>query len=92
MPTHPHRPDWLVNLWLDVPPAQPRKRIPPPLRKLSYPQISMTTSYRIHLILKVEERPTKDERASMARFAIAANKLLAAPKSQAETTTHPKPN
>lgn len=52
----------------------------------------MTTSYRIHLILKVEERPTKDERASMARFAIAANKLLAAPKSQAETTTHPKPN
>lgn len=52
----------------------------------------MTTSYRIHLILKGEERPTKEERASMARFAIAANKLLAAPKSPAHTTTHPKPN
>jgi hypothetical protein len=51
----------------------------------------MTTSYRIHLILKGEERPTKDERAAMSRFAIAANKLLAAPKAQADTTTHPKP-
>jgi hypothetical protein len=61
------------------------------MRKLPHPQISMTTSYRIHLILKGEERPTKEERASMARFAIAANKLLAAPKPQADTTTHPKP-
>jgi hypothetical protein len=51
----------------------------------------MTTSYRIHLILKGEERPTKDERASMARFAIAANKMLAAPKSTPDTTIHPKP-
>jgi hypothetical protein len=52
----------------------------------------MTTSYRIHLILTGRERPTKHERASVARFAIAANKLLAAPKSAPETTTHPKPN
>jgi len=52
----------------------------------------MTTAYRIHLILKGEERPTKDERASMARFAIAANKMLAAPKPTPDTTTHPKPN
>ena len=51
----------------------------------------MTTSYQIHLILKGEEKPTKDERAAMSRFAIAANKLLAAPKAQADTTTHPKP-
>jgi hypothetical protein len=51
----------------------------------------MTTSYRIHLILKGEERPTKDERASMARFAIAANKLLACDPSAPKTTTHPKP-
>lgn len=52
----------------------------------------MRTSYQIHLILKGEERPTKEERASVARFAIAANKMLAAPKSPAHTTTHPKPN
>jgi hypothetical protein len=52
----------------------------------------MRTSYQIHLILKGEERPTKEERASMARFAIAANKLLAAPKTLAHTTAHPKPN
>lgn len=52
----------------------------------------MTTSYRIHLILKSEERPTKEERAAMARFAIAANKLLAALKTAPNTTTHPKPN
>jgi hypothetical protein len=52
----------------------------------------MTTSYRIHLILKGEERPTKDERAAMSRFAIAANKMLAAPKPAPDTTTHPKPN
>jgi len=52
----------------------------------------MTTSYRIHLILKGVERPTKDERAAMSRFAIAANKLLAAPKSTANTTTHPNHN
>jgi len=52
----------------------------------------MRTSYQIHLILKGEKRPTKEERASMARFAIAANKLLAAPKSAPNTTTHPKPN
>jgi hypothetical protein len=51
----------------------------------------MTTSYQIHLILKGEEKPTKDERAAMSRFAIAANKMLAAPKTLANTTTHPKP-
>ena len=51
----------------------------------------MRTSYEIHLILTGRERPTKHERASVARFAIAANKLLAAPKSAPETTTHPKP-
>ena len=51
----------------------------------------MTTSYRIHLILTGRERPTKHERASVARFAIAANKMLAGPKSAPETTTHPKP-
>jgi len=51
----------------------------------------MTTSYRIHLILTGRERPTKEERASVARFAIAANKLLAAPKSAANNITHPKP-
>ena len=79
--------------WLQHPPRQLRRqRIPPPLRKLPDSQILMTTSYRIHLILKGEERPTKDERASVARLAIAANKLLAAPKSTPETTTHPKPN
>ena len=52
----------------------------------------MTTSYRIHLILTGRERPTKEERASVARFAIAANKMLAAPKSAPDKTTHPKPN
>ncbi len=51
----------------------------------------MTTSYRIHLILTGRERPTKKERASVARFAIAANKLFAAPKSAANNNTHPKP-
>jgi hypothetical protein len=51
----------------------------------------MRTSYQIHLILKGEERPTKQELSSMARFAIAANKMLAAPKTLAHTTTHPKP-
>lgn len=52
----------------------------------------MTTSYRIHLILKGEEKPTKEERAAMARFAIAANKMLAAPKTAPDTTTHPNHN
>ena len=52
----------------------------------------MTTSYRIHRILTGRERPTKEERASVARFAIAANKMLACAPSALNNTTHPKPN
>ncbi len=51
----------------------------------------MTTSYRIHLILTGRERPTKEERASVARFAIAANKMLACAPSAPNNTTHLKP-
>ena len=51
----------------------------------------MRTSYQIHLILKGEEKPTKDERAAVSRFAIAANKMIAAPKTLAHKATHPKP-
>lgn len=52
----------------------------------------MTTSYRIHMILTGRELPTKEERASVARFAIAANKLLACAPSALNNTSHPKPN
>ena len=52
----------------------------------------MRTSYEIHLILTGRERPTKHERASVAQFAIAANKLLACAPSAPNNATHPKPN
>lgn len=51
----------------------------------------MITSYRIHLILTGRERPTKEERASVARFAIAANKMLACAPSAPNNTSCPKP-
>ena len=51
----------------------------------------MRTSYEIHLILTGRKRPTKHERASVARFAIAAVIQLAPKDSTPETTTHPKP-